>query len=209
MKRVFDFIVAFTGLVILSPLFAVIIICIKLDSGGPVFFRQERMGKGFRPFVLYKFRTMVRNAPNLGGPLTMPRDARITRIGRLLRKIKIDELPQLYNVLRGDMSLVGPRPEVSRFVNQYRADYEEVLRVRPGVTDLASLKYRNEYELLATAPNPEELYVRQILPDKIRLAKEYVARSSLLLDFAIIIRTLLSLFYVRDAVPNHARSMRM
>ena len=194
MKRIFDFVVALAGLAILSPLFVVIVIAIKLDSAGPVFFRQERVGKGFRPFVLYKFRTMVKNAPSLGGPLTAPTDPRITRVGRLLRRTKLDELPQLVNVLCGDMSLVGPRPEVPYYVDQFRADFEEVLQVRPGITDLASIKYRNEHELLATAPDPEELYRRQILPDKIRLAKEYIARSSFVFDLTVLVRTLASLF---------------
>lgn len=200
MKRVFDFVVALAGLAILSPLFVVIVIAMKLGSYGPVFFRQERVGKGFRPFVLYKFRTMVRDAPRLGGPLTAPADARITRIGRLLRKTKLDELPQLLNVMRGDMSLVGPRPEVPHYVDQFRADYEEVLQVRPGITDLASIKYRNEHELLASAPDPEELYRRQILPDKIRLAKEYIARSSFVFDLTVLVRTVVSLFtFVRKS----------
>jgi len=193
-KRFFDLIVAFAGLILFSPLFVLVIVAIKLDSDGPVFFRQERVGKGFRPFVLYKFRTMVRNAPNLGGPLTMPRDPRITRIGSLLRKAKVDELPQLFNVMRGDMSLVGPRPEVPHYVEQYRTDFEEILQVRPGITDLASIKYRDEHALLATASNPEELYCRDILPDKIRLAKEYVSKSSFFFDLTVIVRTILILF---------------
>jgi len=141
-----------------------------------VFFRQKRMGRGGRPFFILKFRTMVQEAPKRGGPITCGDDPRITRIGRLLRKTKLDELPQLINVLRGDMSLVGPRPEVPKYVEMFRQDYEEILRVRPGITDLASVKFCDEAALLGSAANPEEEYLRRVLPEKIRLAKEYVAK---------------------------------
>jgi lipopolysaccharide/colanic/teichoic acid biosynthesis glycosyltransferase len=143
-KRVFDIVFASLGLLCLSPLLLPVALLIKLDSPGPVFFRQERMGRGFRPFRIYKFRTMVRDAPRHGGPITFGADPRITTVGRALRKTKIDELPQLINVLRGQMSFVGPRPEVRRYVELFREDYEDILRVLPGITDLASLKYRHE-----------------------------------------------------------------
>jgi len=193
MKRAFDIIVACLGLVLLSPLLLVVALLIKGDSPGPVFFKQERVGKGFRPFLIYKFRTMVHDAPRKGGPLTVGADPRITRVGRILRKTKLDELPQLLNVLKGDMSFVGPRPEVLQYVQLFQQDYEEILRVRPGITDLASLTYRHEAEVLGRAENPEEEYIRRILPDKIRLAKEYLRRSSLFFDVTLICETLLKL----------------
>jgi lipopolysaccharide/colanic/teichoic acid biosynthesis glycosyltransferase len=164
-------------------------VLIKLDSRGPVFFRQERIGQGGRVFLIYKFRTMVADAPSRGGQLTAPKDARITRVGRLLRKTKVDEIPQLLNVLKGEMALVGPRPEVRRYVDLFGRDYEEILAVRPGITDLASLKYADESAVLARAADPELEYVTRVLPDKIALAKEYVRRSSLAFDLSLILRT--------------------
>jgi len=193
MKRVFDIVVAFLGLSLLLPLLLLVAFLIKLDSPGPIFFKQERMGKGFRPFLIYKFRTMVQDAPGKGGSITVGADSRITRLGRILRKTKIDELPQLFNILRGEMSIVGPRPEVPQYVELFRRDYEEILNVLPGITDLASLKYRDEAEVLRHAENPEEEYVRHVLPEKIRLAKEYLRRSSLFFDLTLIFKTLLAL----------------
>jgi len=193
MKRVFDIVVAFLGLSLLLPLLLLVAFLIKLDSPGPIFFKQERMGKGFRPFLIYKFRTMVQDAPGKGGSITVGADSRITRLGRILRKTKIDELPQLFNILRGEMSFVGPRPEVPQYVELFRRDYEEILNVLPGITDLASLKYRDEAEVLRHAENPEEEYVRHVLPEKIRLAKEYLRRSSLFFDLTLIFKTLLAL----------------
>lgn len=195
MKRLFDVTISLLGLILLSPLLLLIAALIKLTSPGPVLYRQERMGRGFRPFKICKFRTMVVNADRLGGLLTAGRDPRITPIGQLLRHTKLDELPQLWNVLVGDMSLVGPRPEVPKYVHMFRDDYHELLQVRPGITDLASLKYRHESELLAQADDPEAAYVTQILPDKIRLGKEYLRRQSLLFDVSLIARTLLRLAY--------------
>jgi lipopolysaccharide/colanic/teichoic acid biosynthesis glycosyltransferase len=192
-KRSVDVVASSVGLLLLSPLFAVTALLIKLDSKGPVFFRQERIGYGLRTFVIYKFRTMVVDASLKGGLLTSGGDSRITRIGRVLRKSKIDELPQLINVLRGEMSLVGPRPEVARYVELYRREYEEILQVQPGITDLASLKYRNESALLELAADPEREYVTRVLPDKIALAREYVRRSSFLFDMSLIFRTLLKI----------------
>ena len=148
MKRTFDILVAAIGLVLFAPLFLLIAILIKVDSKGPVFFRQLRIGINFRAFEIYKFRTMVQKAPQLGKPITYGHDSRITRAGRLLRKAKLDELPQLINVLKGEMSFVGPRPEVPQYVELFRRDYMEILTVRPGITDLASLKYRDEASLL-------------------------------------------------------------
>lgn len=189
-KRLFDFTAALIGLILLSPLFLVVAVLIKLTSKGPVFFRQERMGRDFRPFRIYKFRSMVVDAPKLGGQVTAGRDPRITPVGSLIRKTKIDELPQLINVLVGDMSLVGPRPEVPRYVQMYADDYRVVLSVRPGITDLASVKYRDESEILGEADDPDRVYIEQILPDKIALAKEYISRASLGYDVGLIFRTL-------------------
>jgi lipopolysaccharide/colanic/teichoic acid biosynthesis glycosyltransferase len=194
-KRTFDFVVALVGLVLLSPLLLLVALLIKLDSPGPALFRQERIGKGFRPFRIYKFRTMVHDAPCRGGPITFGTDPRITRLGRVLRKTKIDEFPQLINVLRGEMSFVGPRPEVRPYVELFRADYEEILQVVPGITDLASVQYRDEAEVLGRFENPEAAYVGHILPDKIKLAKEYVRRSSFLFDITLIFKTCLKLLH--------------
>ena len=197
MKRVFDIVAALLGLLILSPFAVVIALLIKLDSSGPVFFRQERMGRGFRPFFIYKFRTMLQDAPLNGSGVTFAGDPRITLVGRFLRKTKIDELPQLINVVRGEMSLVGPRPEGRQYVELLREEYEEILKIRPGITDLASLEYRDEEAVLGQSENPEAHYLRWVLPDKIRLAKEYMRRSSFFFDLALILKTLPKLFWYR------------
>jgi lipopolysaccharide/colanic/teichoic acid biosynthesis glycosyltransferase len=187
-KRTCDVLVSSIGLLLLSPFLGLIAVLIKIDSRGPVFFCQDRVGQGLRRFSIYKFRTMVVDAPQLGGTLTIHDDPRITRLGRILRKSKIDEIPQLINVLRGEMTLVGPRPEVPRYVDLFWRDYEEILRVRPGITDLASLKYRDEAPLLAVA-DPEHEYITSILPDKIALAKEYMRQSSLSFDLLLVAKT--------------------
>lgn len=197
MKRAFDIVTALAGLVLLSPLFLLVGALIKLERSGPVLFRQERIGRGFRPFYIYKFRTMGHDASTMGRQITVGNDPRITRVGRFLRKTKIDELPQLMNVLKGDMSLVGPRPEVPKYVNLFREDYVELLRVRPGITDLASLKYRDEGAMLRAAPDADQEYVTRILPDKIKLGKEYVKRSSLFFDARVIGQTLGKLLCMR------------
>jgi lipopolysaccharide/colanic/teichoic acid biosynthesis glycosyltransferase len=190
LKRCFDFFVSLFGIALLSPVLLAIAIAVKCSSHGPVFFRQERVGRGFRRFKIYKFRSMVVDAPKLGLQITAGEDPRITRVGRFLRKWKLDELPQLFNVLKGEMSLVGPRPEVPRYVDMYREDYACVLSVRPGITDPASLKYRNESAILAKSADPEQTYVHEILPEKIMLAKEYVAQASLCGDIALIWKTI-------------------
>ncbi len=168
-------------------------LAIKLDSRGPVFFRQVRMGRNFQPFRIYKFRTMVADAPSRGAQITAGADPRITRVGAVLRKTKIDELPQLINVLVGDMSLVGPRPEVPKYVEMFADDYRDILSVRPGITDPASVKYRDESEVLAAAADPEAAYVNEILPEKIALARQYIARSSFAYDLVVLFQTLLRL----------------
>lgn len=192
-KRLFDVLSAFGGLVLLSPLFLIVAVWIKLDSAGPVFFTHQRVGKEFRPFGVYKFRTMVADAAQQGASITWDRDPRVTRVGRFLRRTKIDELPQLLNVLRGEMSIVGPRPEIGQYVELFREDYSAILQVRPGITDLASLKYPDEEMVLAATDDPTENYRQRILPHKIQLAKESVKRSSFFFDIVVIFKTLFSI----------------
>ena len=199
-KRVVDTLGAFCGLVVCAPLFAVVALLIKIDSRGPVLFKQIRVGRSFQQFCLYKFRTMVQGVSGEGEALTLEDDPRITRIGGVLRKFKLDELPQLFNVLKGDMSLVGPHPEVPYYVEKFREDYQDVLRVRPGLTDLASLKYIDEQVLLGKAAKPEDEYTNKILPEKIRLAKLYIEHASLVFDLAVIFQTLLQLLGLRSVI---------
>ncbi|WP_343633350.1 sugar transferase [Roseateles sp.] len=190
-KRLFDILCSGLGLLLLSPLLLAVAAWIKLDSRGPVMFRQERVGRHGRPFRIHKFRTMRVDAPKLGPQITIGDDARITRSGRWLRASKVDELPQLWDVLRGAMSLVGPRPEVPRYVALYPAALRElVLSVRPGITDPASLSFRNESELLAKAADPEREYVEVVMPMKLNLAADYVRNASLLGDIRLILATL-------------------
>ncbi len=189
LKRLFDIFFSFLGLLVLAALFVVVAILVKIDSKGPVFFRHTRMGRGFKPFHVYKFRTMVNGAERMGASVTASSDKRITRLGRLLRKTKIDELPQLLNVLKGDMSLVGPRPEVREYVELYASEYRRLLSVRPGITDPASLRYAEEEGVLALSPSWEEEYRKKILPDKIKLSLEYVENHSLVMDVSLILKT--------------------
>ena len=189
-KRIFDLFFSLIGLVILSPLFLLIAMLIKLDSEGPIFFKQERVGLGRRLFNIYKFRTMAANAEKIGRQITVGRDSRMTRIGRSLRKFNLDELPQLINVFRGEMSLVGPRPELPNYVELYSEEQKRVLSVKPGMTDYASIKFNKENEILAESSHPEDDYVRKIIPQKIILNLKYIDDQSLLLDFRLILRTL-------------------
>lgn len=189
-KRLFDLLVAGGALLLLLPLFAVLALAIKLDSPGPVFFRQERVGRHGRHFRIHKFRSMVADAPKRGPEVTVGRDARITRIGHRLRDHRLDELAQLIDVVKGDMSLVGPRPEVPRYVAHYPAALrEQVLAVRPGITDPASLEHLDEAALLAAAADPEREYVERILPKKLALQAAYAARATLWSDLGVILRT--------------------
>jgi len=206
-KRILDITLALAGLLLLLPVWILVAILIKLSDRGPVVFRQERIGKGFRPFTLYKFRSMVVDAPRLGPQITAADDPRVTGIGRILRKTKIDELPQLFNVLKGDMSLVGPRPEVRKYVDLFRSDYEEVLTVRPGITDIASITYRDESPLLEKAKDPDDEYRHVILPEKLRLAKEYVRRASVGYDLKLIFTTLFSLLYPGRSLDRFLESL--
>lgn len=187
----FDIGVSTAGLLLLSPLFALITVAILAADGTPVLFRQERIGHRGKPFRMLKFRTMVRSADKLGRLLTVGRDARVTRSGYWLRKSKLDELPQLVNVLRGQMSLVGPRPEVPAFVALYAPEHRQVLDLVPGITDPASIVYRDESELLAGSPDPELTYVKTIMPDKIRINLEYAKHATLWSDIRVLIRTLM------------------
>jgi len=190
-KRLFDVVAATLGLLVLSPVFLIISAGVKFSGPGPVFFRQERIGRRFQAFTILKFRSM---RPGSEGPsLTVRGDERITPVGRLLRRTKLDELPQLWNVLKGEMSLVGPRPEVRRYVEMFRDDYEQVLEVRPGITDEASVEYRDEESKLAESTDPELLYQTEILPRKIALAKHYVSHRSAWLDLRLLFRTILHL----------------
>lgn len=190
-KRIFDIVCASLGLVLLAPLFLAVAAWIKLDSRGPVMFRQERVGRHGRSFHIHKFRTMRVDAPKLGPQITVGEDVRITRSGRWLRAGKVDELPQLWDVLRGEMSLVGPRPEVPRYVALYPASLREVvLSVRPGITDPASLKFRNESELLRHASDPEQEYIEVVMPMKLALAADYVREASFMGDLRLILATI-------------------
>lgn len=194
-KRLFDVVLSGTGLVVLFPLFVVVSLWVKLDSPGPVLFRQVRVGRHGVPFQILKFRTMVTEQSARGLQITVGRDPRITSSGHYLRKFKIDEIPQLLNVLRGDMSLVGPRPEVPKYVEDYPAEARAlILSVRPGITDLASIEFRNESEILAESANPEQTYRNEILPRKLALSMEYVRRRSLLGDVGLILKTVLAVF---------------
>ncbi|MEW6707253.1 MAG: sugar transferase [Pseudomonadota bacterium] len=190
-KRAMDLLFAIGGLVLFSPLMLIIALAIKLDSPGPVFFRQERVGLRGRLFRIHKFRTMVDRAEQQGRQITVGQDARITRVGRWIRDRRFDELPQLINVLKGDMSIVGPRPEVPRYVAMYAPEVrEKVLSVRPGITDPSSLAFRNEAEMLAQAKDPEREYVEVIMPRKLQHAMAYAERASVWTDLVLIGRTL-------------------
>jgi lipopolysaccharide/colanic/teichoic acid biosynthesis glycosyltransferase len=191
MQRAFNLVAAAASLLLLSPLLAIIALAIRWDDNGPVFYSQPRIGRGLQVFSLIKFRTMAIHADR-AGLLTTANDPRITRVGRTLRKYKLDELPQLWNVLKGEMQLVGPRPEVAPYVARFREQYELLLREPPGITDPASLAYRHEERVLGSG-DIENLYTSKILPDKLRLSLEYQQRRSLASDLAIILNTFLRL----------------
>ncbi len=190
LKRTFDLSLALGALVLLSPLLLVVAAVIKLEDGGPVFYRGVRVGRGGVPFRIFKFRTMVVDADRLGGPSTADDDPRITKPGTWLRRSKLDELPQLLNVLSGEMSFVGPRPEVAQEVALYSDEERTLLSVRPGITDWASIRFYDEGAILRGATDPHETYRRVIRPEKMRLALEYVRTASLGTDFRIVVATL-------------------
>lgn len=188
MKRAFDMAVSTVTLAVLVPLFAIVAVAVLLDSGFPVLYSQERVGRDFQRFRVWKFRSMHHN--NSGPSITTQGDTRITRLGKLLRATKLDELPQFWNVLVGQMSLVGPRPELPEYVEMYGERYRRILTVRPGITDLASVRFRDEESVLAAASDPIEYYARHVLPAKLDLAEEYVRKRSMLLDVSILVRTM-------------------
>ena len=190
LKRFFDFVFSAVGLLALSPFFFVIALLIKTDSAGPVFFRQVRVGRYLCRFKIHKFRTMVVNASDLGPSVTTDVDPRVTTVGKVLRKYKLDELPQLIDVFLGDMSLVGPRPEVPKYVEGYsEMDKKIIFSVKPGITDKASIEFRNENELIADSSNVDRVYLEKILPIKLGYYREYVEKQSLWLDIYIILKT--------------------
>lgn len=192
-KRIFDVIASGVGMIILSPLFIIISILIKLDSEGNVFFKQRRVGKNKKIFEIYKFRTMVTDAEKIGRQITIGNDSRITRVGAFIRKYKLDEFPQLINVLKGEMSLVGPRPEVPRYVELYDEEQEKILLVKPGITDYASIKFRNENDILGKSIDPDREYIENVMPTKIDLNLKYISEISLLTDIKIIINTIIAI----------------
>lgn len=189
-KRVFDLLSSILGLIILSPLFIFISIWVKTSSKGPIFFVQKRVGKDFKEFNLYKFRSMVADAPKKGLQITSGDDPRITKVGKFIRKTKIDELPQLINVIKGEMSLVGPRPEVKKYVDIKKDEYKKVLSVHPGITDLAAIEFRDEEKILEGFKDKEKAYINEVLPQKIALYNKYIDNISFTSDIKIILQTL-------------------
>jgi len=200
MKRLLDLATSVAGLIVLGPLLLLVSLLIAVLDGRPVFFRQQRVGQGGKPFRIWKFRTMVPDASARGGEITVGGDPRITRLGHWLRKTKLDELPQLLNVLRGEMSVVGPRPEVPRYVAMYTKQQRGVLEMVPGITDPASIAYRDESEILAESSSPETTYVEKIMVDKIRINLAYASQRSVTTDILVVVKTI-----ARVLLPNLAR----
>lgn len=194
MKRLFDIVSSGLGLILLSPLFAILAVWIKADSKGPVFYRQIRVGRNNQDFRLYKFRSMRPDSDKLGLITVGGRDPRVTRSGYYIRKYKLDEFPQLINVFIGDMSLVGPRPEVRKYVDMYTPEQMRVLKVRPGITSLASIRYRNENDILAASEDPDRTYIEQVMPDKLAIDLEYVDRATFWNDIRLIFSTFREIF---------------
>jgi len=201
-KRLFDIVVASVGLIVLTPLFVIVGLLVKLDSSGTVFYKGARIGKDGVLFEMYKFRTMVANADRMGSALTHSQDCRITRVGRTLRKWKVDEFPQLINVLRGEMSVVGPRPESPGFVEHYTPEQRQVLQVKPGMTGLTQIMFRHEEALLSRCPDLEKDYVEKIMPQKLALDLEYIANRSFFLDVRLIVQTFLCLLKADEFVES-------
>lgn len=189
-KRLVDLLGSLLGLIVFLPIFLIIVIRIKFDSQNPIFFRQTRVGKNGKLFKIYKFRTMVENGEKMGLQVSKSDDPRITKVGKFLRKYNLDEIPQFINVLRGDMSIVGPRPEVPKYVKLYKQDYREILKVKPGMTDYGTLQFMKENELLKDIENYEEKYIKDILPIKIQYYKKYIKEMSVVNDLKIILQTI-------------------
>ncbi len=202
-KRVFDLCFAFSGLVVLLPLMIIFSFLIKKGDGGPIFYIGQRVGANGKLFNIYKFRTMVVDADKKGGPSTSDDDPRITKIGRVLRKYKLDEIPQLINVLKGEMSIVGPRPEVPQELATYTDEEKRILLVRPGITDYSSILFNNEGEILKGSSNPHQTYREKIRPEKLRLALQYVNNNSFLVDLNIIIKTVMTIIKTRTLKGNN------
>ena len=199
-RALFDEACAALGLLTMAPLFVMIAIAIKLDDGGPVFYSHVRVGRKFRKFNLYKFRSMIHSTTE-GSTVTSPQDSRVTRVGGFLRRFKLDELPQLFNVLKGEMQLVGPRPQMHKFVEIFFAEYEELLQTRPGITDLASLIFRDEAKFFYQG-SIEEQYVKRIMPIKLEMSLKYLRTRTFLSDLDIIVRTVLGLSCPSNAWEN-------
>jgi len=193
-KRIFDFVLSLLGIIILSPLLIIISLLVLVSSGYPIIYRQKRVGKNWKPFDLYKFRTMIVGAEEQGY-VCKKDDERVTTIGRLLRKYKLDELPQLFNVLKGEMSFVGPRPEILEFVAHYNVQFKRILIIKPGITDLASIQFRNEFNFMTDKKNIDNYYLQEILPQKLRVNSEYFKNSNIFYDINLILRTLILLFF--------------
>jgi lipopolysaccharide/colanic/teichoic acid biosynthesis glycosyltransferase len=193
LKRAFDFVSSLIGLILVSPILVTIAILIKKEDKGPVFYRGVRVGRFGKLFRIFKFRTMVVNAEKLGGPSTADDDPRITKVGKFIRKFKVDELPQLINVLKGEMSVVGPRPEVQMYVDMFAEEEKAILSVRPGITDWASIWNPDEGAILAGSPDPEKTYMEKIRPEKIRLQLKYVRERSFWNDLKIIAQTIIAI----------------
>lgn len=191
LKRLIDILASGFGLILISPILLIICICIKFSSDGPILFKQIRVGKNGKEFTILKFRTMITNAEKMGKQITIGEDKRITPVGKFLRKYKLDELPQLFNVFKGDMSLVGPRPEVPKYVQLYSTEQMRVLDVKPGITDIASLRYKDENDILGEVDDPENYYVNVIMKDKLDLNLEYIEKNNIFLDVYLIIKTII------------------
>jgi len=189
-KRIFDLTLSIPSLIILSPVFLITAILIKLESRGPVVFSHDRVGHDGRTFKLYKFRTMVKDASKIGPSITSTNDPRITRIGRLLRRFKVDEMLQIVNVVKGDMSVIGPRPELEKFVDKFKKDYMEILKIKPGMTDYALIAFRDEEKILGKFKDTEEGYVKEVLPEKIKLYRKYIEEMGLATDIRIFFKTI-------------------
>ncbi len=205
-KRLFDIGVAGALLLVSSPAIALLAAVVRLDSKGPALFFHSRVGRGQRPIRVAKLRTMVNNAEHTGSAITAARDPRVTRAGKFLRRTKLDELPQLWNVLKGDMTIVGPRPEVARYIGHYKPEWLRLLEVRPGLTDLASLTFRDEESILALAQDRERAYLEVVMPLKLRLALEGLDQS-LLADLGVLLKTVLSVLGLRDPRAEEALSL--
>jgi lipopolysaccharide/colanic/teichoic acid biosynthesis glycosyltransferase len=184
------------ALIVCLPLFLIISLLIVIESGFPIIYKQKRIGKNYKEFTLYKFRSMIKDADKKGALVTAGHDPRITKMGRFLRKTKLDELPQFFNVLIGDMSVVGPRPEVEKYARYYQEDFKYILsKVKPGITDRSSIEYRNEEKILANKENHENIYINELLPKKVKIAKEYADNNDVIYDIIIIVKTALTVLF--------------